>query len=48
MHNTLSRRSLLMAGGSTLLPAMAQAAMGPTDKFDLLVRNATCWTRART
>lgn len=40
----LSRRALLAAGASTLvggaLPTAAFGAMGPNDKFDLLVRNA--------
>ena len=30
------------------MPAVVRAAMGPNDKFDLLVRNATCSIRART
>jgi dihydroorotase len=41
----LSRRRLLQVGGSllgghALLPAAALAAMGPNDKFDLLLKNA--------
>ena len=37
----LNRRRLLLAGAATLTPpAGALAAMGPNDKFDLLVRNA--------
>ena len=36
-----NRRRLLLAGAATLSPmAGALAAMGPNDKFDLLVRNA--------
>ena len=42
--NDLARRHLLTAGvalaGTALLPAAARAAMGPGDKFDLLLRNA--------
>ncbi|MBC5768099.1 amidohydrolase/deacetylase family metallohydrolase [Ramlibacter albus] len=39
----LSRRALLAAGGSFAIgawPGISHAAMGPNDKFDLLVRNA--------
>ncbi len=43
MHNT-QRRDLLKAGGALALasaaPTAALAAMGPNDKFDLLIRNA--------
>ena len=39
-----ARRQFLSLGASAaavgLWPAAAQAAMGPTDKFDLLLRNA--------
>ena len=40
-----TRRSLLatgasLAAGAALLPGLAVAAMGPNDKFDLLIRNA--------
>ena len=42
--NDLARRQLLTAGaalaGTALLPAAARAAMGPGDKYDLLLRNA--------
>ncbi len=42
--NDLARRQLLTAGaalaGTALLPAAAHAAMGPGDKYDLLLRNA--------
>ncbi len=42
--NDLARRHLLTAGaalaGTALLPAAARAAMGPGDKYDLLLRNA--------
>ena len=38
---TLHRRDLLLAGAAATLSALpARAAMGPNDKFDLLVRNA--------
>jgi dihydroorotase len=47
MTNSQDRRRLLLAAGSgsalaalATLPFGAQAAMGPDDKFDLLVRNA--------
>ncbi len=47
MNNSQDRRRLLLAAGSGTaiaalggLPFGAQAAMGPDDKFDLLVRNA--------
>ena len=44
MHD-FTRRSLLatgasLAAGAALLPGLAVAAMGPNDKFDLLIRNA--------
>ena len=43
MKNDLSRRSLLTAGASLAalgaLPGAVRAAMGPDDKFDLLIRN---------
>ena len=39
-----TRRQLLQAGASlatlSVLPGAALAAMGPDDKFDLLIRNA--------
>ncbi|MEO6408709.1 MAG: hypothetical protein ABIO45_08135 [Burkholderiaceae bacterium] len=39
----ITRRLLIQAGsslaGSSLLPGAAIAAMGPNDKFDLLIRN---------
>jgi dihydroorotase len=42
--NASSRRQLLQAGASLAalgtVPGAALAAMGPTDKFDLLIRNA--------
>ena len=42
--NATARRQFLKAGTSLAvlgaLPAAVQAAMGPNDKFDLLVRNA--------
>ena len=43
MNHDLMRRQLLLAGSTALagaLPGMARAAMGPGDKFDLLLRNA--------
>ena len=42
--NGPSRRNFVLAGASagvlSTLPGMAQAAMGPNDKFDLVIRNA--------
>ena len=37
---TLDRRDFLLAGTALALPALTHAAMGPNDKFDLLLRNA--------
>lgn len=30
------------------MPGAVRAALGPNDKFDLLIRDANVWTRART
>ncbi len=42
--NSTARRQFLRAGGALAawgaLPGVVQAAMGPNDKFDLLIRNA--------
>ena len=43
MNHQNTRRGLLLAGAAALaggLPTLTRAAMGPNDKFDLLLRNA--------
>jgi hypothetical protein len=45
-----SRRRFLTGAGSFTLAAAgnpARSAMGPDDKYDLVIRGATCSTRAR-
>jgi len=49
--NATARRQFLKAGTSLAvlgaLPRAVQAAMGPNDKYDLLIRNANVLDRAR-
>jgi len=49
--NSTARRQFLKAGASLAvlgsLPRAVQAAMGPNDKYDLLVRNANVVDPAR-
>ena len=47
-----TRRQFLSTAGSFALSAagtsLAHAAMGPNDKFDLVIKGVTCSTRVRT